>query len=155
MAHPAGLETATLGLEDRLDMIASGKADYAAMMRDSDEFLDNEVKGFLNATNPQCPDCGKRLIHRVRKETDGKKAYDFCGYSGYPDCEASFKNAGGPPGECLAKASLSEHTCSVCGKALIHRIKEGEGGYDFWACSGYPDCKATFKNVNGQPGEKK
>jgi DNA topoisomerase-1 len=49
---------------------------------------------------------------------------------------------------------LSEHKCPDCGKALRHMVKEGAGGYDFWGCSGYPDCKSTFKDDGGQPGAK-
>ena len=38
-------------------------------------------------------------------------------------------------------------TCPKCGKLMIHRIKkagqDGKGGYDFWGCTGWPECKET------------
>lgn len=146
----------TRGMEEKLDALAQGQAEYALMMREMDSLLDNEVESLLDANSPKCPDCGKRLVHRVRKDTKEKKAYDFWSCSAYPDCEAAFKNDNGKPGERQAKkAQLSEHICPDCGKALIHRVKEGEGGYNFWGCSGYPECKASFKDADGQPGEKK
>jgi DNA topoisomerase-1 len=146
----------TKGMEDRLDMIAEGKADYVAMMRDSDDLLNNEVEGFLDAVSPKCPDCGKRLTHRVRKETKEKQAYDFWGCSAYPECKASFKNDNGKPGERQAnKAVLSEHKCQECGKPLRHFVKEGEGGYNFWGCSGYKEgCAAKYRDDGGLPGGK-
>ncbi|MEQ1965700.1 DNA topoisomerase 3 [Xenorhabdus nematophila] len=42
-------------------------------------------------------------------------------------------------------------SCPVCSKSLRHRVKRGKGGYDFWSCSGYPECKTTFNNNSGQP----
>ncbi len=146
----------TKGMEERLDQIAAGQADYVTMMRDSDDLLNNEVEGFLDATSPKCPDCGKRLAHWVRKETEDKKAYDFWGCSGYPDCKASFKNDNGKPGDRLPnKAVLSEHKCQECGKPLVHRVKEGECGYNFWGCSGFKDgCTAKYRDDGGKPGEK-
>ncbi len=38
-------------------------------------------------------------------------------------------------------------TCPKCGKPMRHKVKaagkDGKGGYDFWGCSGWPECKAT------------
>jgi DNA topoisomerase-1 len=32
--------------------------------------------------------------------------------------------------------------CEKCGKPMVHRVKKpGKGGYDFWGCSGWPECK--------------
>ena len=35
--------------------------------------------------------------------------------------------------------------CPKCGKPMVHRIKkagkDGKGGYDFWGCTGWPECK--------------
>jgi DNA topoisomerase-1 len=54
--------------------------------------------------------------------------------------------------------TLHEHRCPDCGKPLRHLTKEsrknGEG-YDFWGCTGYPDCTATFDNEAGKPGKRK
>jgi DNA topoisomerase-1 len=40
----------------------------------------------------KCGDCGKPLIHRVKKG-----AYDFWACSGYPACKKSYENKGGKP----------------------------------------------------------
>lgn len=48
--------------------------------------------------------------------------------------------------------------CPKCGKNLRHAIKQGKGGYNFWSCTGYPECKTTFDNKAGKPdltGSKK
>ena len=35
--------------------------------------------------------------------------------------------------------------CPKCGKPMVHRVKkagkDGKGRYDFWGCTGYPECK--------------
>ena len=38
--------------------------------------------------------------------------------------------------------------CPQCGKAMVRR--KGTKGF-FWACSGYPECKATLPDKNGKP----
>ncbi len=43
--------------------------------------------------------------------------------------------------------------CPECGKALRH-LKNDKKNYDFWACSGYPDCSITFSNENNAPGQR-
>lgn len=46
----------------------------------------------------------------------------------------------------------SSYLCKQCNKPLIHRVKPGKGGYDFWGCSGYKDgCKATYSNKDNKP----
>ncbi len=47
--------------------------------------------------------------------------------------------------------------CPECGKALRHMKRADNGekkGFDFWSCSGYPDCQVTFTDVNNAPGER-
>jgi len=47
------------------------------------------------------------------------------------------------------------HPCPDCGKPLRHRVKDGKAGYDFWGCSGYPDCNVSFEDDGGKPGAKR
>ena len=42
--------------------------------------------------------------------------------------------------------SASQVTCPICGKAMIRR--KSKNGY-FWGCSGYPECKSTARDING------
>ena len=43
-------------------------------------------------------------------------------------------------------AKATGKVCEKCGKPMVHRVKkpgkDGKGGYDFWGCSGWPECKA-------------
>lgn len=48
-----------------------------------------------------------------------------------------------------------KHACPSCGKALMHRVKSGKSGYDFWGCTGYPDCDVSLPDDNGKPGVRK
>ena len=43
--------------------------------------------------------------------------------------------------------------CELCGKALIRHAKGKYGPW--WGCSGYPDCQAIYKDVDGKPRLKK
>jgi DNA topoisomerase-1 len=43
--------------------------------------------------------------------------------------------------ELAAFLKATGKVCPKCGRAMVHRVKPGKGGYDFWGCSGYPDCK--------------
>ncbi|MGC9196989.1 MAG: type I DNA topoisomerase [Syntrophobacteraceae bacterium] len=46
------------------------------------------------------------------------------------------------------------HTCPKCGKFLRHLVRaesKGQKAYDFWSCTGYPDCKTSFDNKDGKP----
>ena len=45
------------------------------------------------------------------------------------------------------------HACGKCGMPLARRQKRGEGGYDFWGCTGYKanGCKVSYPNVKGKP----
>ena len=44
-------------------------------------------------------------------------------------------------------AKATGKVCEKCGKPMVHRVKkpgkDGKGGYDFWGCSGWPECKET------------
>ena len=46
-----------------------------------------------------------------------------------------------------------DHVCGKCGMPLARRQKRGEGGYDFWGCTGYRQngCKVSYPNVKGRP----
>ena len=49
--------------------------------------------------------------------------------------------------ELSAFTAATGKTCPKCGKAMRHKVKapgkDGKGGYDFWGCSGWPECKHT------------
>ena len=52
--------------------------------------------------------------------------------------------------------ALSDHKCQACGKPLIHLVGSGEkGGYNYWKCSGGPECTARYNDDGGRPGTKR
>ena len=150
----------TQGMEQDLDAVAEGKAKYLDTIRKFYASFEKELQAFQDVLPIfPCPDCGKPLVHRVKS---GPKGYDFWGCSGYPDCTANFFSDGDKPGrrkEKQGKPPLSEHKCPDCGKPLVHRVKESDGGYNFWGCSGFSrdgkGCRATFNDTDGKPGPRK
>lgn len=47
--------------------------------------------------------------------------------------------------------------CPKCSQPLARRQKKGDGGYDFWGCTGFKSngCKVSFPTLNGKPDLKK
>jgi ssDNA-binding Zn-finger/Zn-ribbon topoisomerase 1 len=105
-------------------------------------------------TSVKCPKCGMPLQHKTKPPSSGK-GYNYWLCTG-ASCKASFEDSEGSPGEPKAAvtSTLSSHICSDCGKPLRHMIKPGDNGYDFWGCSGYPACRATYPDAGGVPGPK-
>lgn len=98
-----------------------------------------------------CPDCSKPMYRRK-----GQYGY-YWGCSGYGDgCKCIVTDDKGKPGAKKQPAVLSEHSCTKCSKPLIRRRgmtkpktvkgkKYPAKPYDFYACSGYPACEATYE----------
>lgn len=77
---------------------------------------------------------------------DGKADYKIVVSNVY---ETLKKEIAGIP---LSGSAVETHLCTKCNKPLIHRIKPGKAGYDFWGCSGFKDgCKSSYKNKDGKP----
>ena len=80
----------TRTMEQSLDDIAEGKAEYRTVIASAHEQLSREVREFAKATGKVCGKCGKPMVHRVKKPgKDGKGGYDFWGCSGWPECKGS------------------------------------------------------------------
>lgn len=51
--------------------------------------------------------------------------------------------------ELAAFTAATGKTCPKCGKPMRHKVKapgkDGKGGYDFWGCSGWPQCDGSDK----------
>jgi hypothetical protein len=45
-------------------------------------------------------------------------------------------------------AKATGKVCEKCGKSMVRRVKkpgkDGKGGYDFWGCTGWPECKEVL-----------
>lgn len=137
-------------MENLLDLLASGEADYNQVMRSFHNQLDSELKGLATVETTGevtlCPSCKHPLKNIVKK---GEYNFFVCSNTG---CDFKADNEGGKPVQRQKPVVSTEHLCPECNEGLIHRHKPGS--FDFWGCSGYPKCKFSAPNVNGAPGEK-
>jgi DNA topoisomerase-1 len=126
----------TAGVEERLDEVEEGKADWVQLLRD---FYEPFSRDLLNAprvfgdvlrqlqqkTGENCPNCGKPLMRKW-----GRTKW-FVACSGYPAC-----NYVKPVDE--PETVESDETCEKCGAKMV--VRDGRYG-PFLACSAYPKCR--------------
>jgi DNA topoisomerase-1 len=142
----------TARMEEELDDIEEGKVDWrAAMAEFYDRFQRNlahaerhmtDIKRMERPTDLVCDKCGKPMVIKWGKHGS------FIACSGYPDCtntrELTVDLAD------VDKVDLTEQDaeeyCENCGRPMV--LKKGRFG-QFYACSGYPDCKTT-KQIGGE-----
>lgn len=137
----------TRDVEQTLDRVASGEATYRGVVQRVYEQLQGELSTLQVSATPKhpCPECGKSL-RRIK----GGSGF-FWGCSGHPTCSVTLPDERGNPGK-KKPVEVSSFACAKCGLSLIHRVKKGKGGYDFYGCSGYAKgCKETYPNKDGQP----
>ena len=148
----------TKNMEDQLDEIAAGKNEYLTVVRGANEILEKELDAYVKAAGIACPDCGSLVEHWVGVSKKTGQPYNFWSCIN-KDCKAAFKDDNGKLGTKKETPQLSEHNCPDCGRPLRHVVKEGEGGWNFWGCSGFRDeknpCKSAFQDDGGKPGAKK
>lgn len=138
----------TRDLENELDEIASGRAEYLEVMRRVNERVQADIararadESTNTAPRYTCPECSKLL--RQIKGPNGL----FWGCSGFDEgCRYAVPDEGGKPGE-----KPPVYACPECKKPL-RRIKGANGM--FWGCTGYAEgCKAAFPDDNGKPGKR-
>ncbi len=140
----------TAEMEATLDKIAEGKAVwydelakfYAVFAPLIENARDNMVKIYPKMTDEFCPNCGLPLL--IRRGPFG----EFTACSGYPHCKYIKKTPKKEP----VKLGI---VCPVCGEGEIVERTSNRGrskGALFYACSRFPDCKATFSGI--PTGEK-
>ena len=143
----------TARMEEELDEIEEGKIDWRQAMAefyekfkadlDRAEHHMEDIKRMEKPTDFVCDKCGKPMVLRW-----GKHGY-FIGCTGYPDCT----NTRQPPAEMTESESgelgeqEEERYCENCGRVMV--LKKGRFG-EFYACSGYPDCKTTRRISAGE-----
>jgi len=139
----------TRGMEERLDEIAQGRDGYKSVVGRLHDDLQAELSRVQDGLPKfACATCGKSLRRIVAK---GKA---FWGCSGHPECKVTLPDVDGKPGERIAKEPpvTTSFACGKCGKPLVHRRKQGAGGYDFFSCSGFKEgCKQAYENKDGSP----
>jgi DNA topoisomerase-1 len=138
----------TARMEDQLDEIEKGKADYkatiAAFYKSFQKDLKRAAKEMPNfkegqPTGQACDKCGEGEM----VEKAGKFGI-FLACGRYPDCDNTkeLEPADAPTEEL-------DETCENCGKPMV--VKRGRFGM-FLACTGYPECKTTRKIITTKGG---
>jgi DNA topoisomerase-1 len=141
--------TYTARMEEELDEIEEGKMDWREAMSEFYERFQKDldhaerhmtdVKRMEEPTGEDCEKCGKPLVIKWGKF--GK----FIACTGYPECSNTRELPPDPASaEGLSEQDAEEY-CENCGRVMV--LKKGRFG-QFYACSGYPDCKTT-KQIGG------
>ncbi|HEY2932555.1 MAG TPA: type I DNA topoisomerase [Acidobacteriota bacterium] len=140
----------TARMEETLDEIEEGKEDWIATLRDFyKEFkkeLDLASRRMQNLkkqeieTEEICDKCGNKMV--IKWGRFGR----FLACSNYPEC----KNTKELEREARSDSSAPEpaietEPCEKCGRPMV--LKKGRFG-EFFACSGYPECRTTRKIVS-------
>jgi DNA topoisomerase-1 len=138
----------TARMEEQLDDIEKGKADYAGTLADFYQKFKKDLKRAAKEMpnfkegQPTGVTCDKCNIGEM-VEKAGKFGI-FLACSRYPDCDNTKE---------LEPADQSteelEETCENCGKPMA--VRRGRFGM-FLACTGYPECKTTRKIISTKQG---
>ncbi len=135
----------TAEMEDSLDSIAEGKADWVKVLTDfygpfhknlEEKIQEVQKKDLINeteATGEVCEKCGKPMVMKMGRY--GK----FMACSGFPECR-NIKSSK----EEVAKKTTGV-TCPECKKGTIIERKSKRGKL-FFSCDRYPDCKYALWN---------
>ncbi|MGD0135937.1 MAG: type I DNA topoisomerase [Bryobacteraceae bacterium] len=141
--------TYTARMEEELDEIEEGKIDWREAMSEFYERFQKDlehaerhmtdIKRMEEPTGEDCEKCGKPMVIKWGKF--GK----FIACTGYPECSNTRELPPDPASaEGLTEQDAEEY-CENCGRVMV--LKKGRFG-QFYACSGYPDCKTT-KQIGG------
>ena len=132
----------TSGMEERLDRVEEGQADWLEALRafytpfaaDLKRAEKNMKRPEPEQTDYKCKECGKPMLKRW------SRTGAFLGCSGYPECRFTMALDGeGKPAE-RPQPEATDETCDKCGAPMV--IRSGRHGR-FMACSAYPKCKNT------------
>ena len=135
----------TAKLEEQLDQIEDGKEKWTDAMREFYRtFSENleyaqkhmvDYKRLERPTEHVCEKCGKPMVIRWGKHGS------FLACSGYPECTNTRElKLEAPDLEGADVSEANEEYCPNCGRPMA--LKRGRFG-QFWACTGYPECKTT------------
>ncbi len=141
----------TAKMEQELDEIEEGKIDWRASMAEFYERFEKtlehaarhmtDIKRMEKPTDLVCDKCAKPMVIKWGKHGS------FIACTGYPECTNTRELTVDLPD--IDKADLTEQDaeeyCENCGRPMV--LKKGRFG-QFYACSGYPDCKTT-KQLGG------
>ena len=138
----------TRSLEEQLDKIEDGAADYRGILASFYEKFSTalgkaaetmpNVKAEGLPSDVTCDKCGAPMVVKV-----GRFGL-FLACSAYPECTNTRELE-----ETESDADEEPKDCEKCGKPMV--VKRGRFG-QFLACSGYPDCKTTRKLIESKGG---
>jgi DNA topoisomerase-1 len=138
----------TARMEEQLDEIEEGKADYVGTLATFYEKFQSDleraqaemdnVKVEGKRTDEVCDKCGSPMVIKVGQFGP------FLACSAYPDCKNTREIE-----EAETGADELDETCENCGRPMV--LKRGRFG-QFLACSGYPECKTTRKLIATKQG---
>jgi DNA topoisomerase-1 len=127
----------TAKLEDELDAVSRGEADWKPVLREFWEPFHKQVEEKEESVSraevtsetmdETCPKCGAALEKKLGRHGQ------FIGCSAYPECDYTRPVEGEAP-----EPEVTDRTCPKCGRPLA--IKHGRYG-KFLGCTGYPECK--------------
>ncbi len=143
----------TARMEEELDEIEEGKLEWRVAMADFYERFQKDldhagrnmtdIKRMEKPTDLVCEKCGKPMVIKWGKHGS------FIACTGYPECTNTRELTVDLP-DVDKTADLGEQDeteyCENCGRPMV--LKKGRFG-QFFACSGYPDCKTT-KQIGGE-----
>ncbi len=135
----------TARMEEQLDEIEEGRETWTDALGDfykkfsaNLEFAEKHMQDYKRMEKPTehvCEKCGKPMVIRWGKHGS------FLACSGYPECTNTREVALDLPDlDSADTGQEKEEFCENCGRAMV--LKRGRFG-QFWACTGYPDCKTT------------
>ncbi len=137
----------TARMEEELDEVEEGKMRWTDALA---EFYGKFTKDLESAkkhmrdvkrqeiiTDELCENCGKPMAKKFGRYGE------FLACTNYPDCKTT-RDLQKPREQNSAEESAEEagETCENCGKPMA--LKRGRFG-QFYACTGYPECKTTRK----------
>lgn len=138
-------DTFTAEMEDKLDLIAEGKAEYLKTLKDfygpflKDVKAKDKIEKINNLGEAEkhhtCPVCSGPMIIKLGRT--GK----FLSCAKYPDCTGARKITG----EEMAGPKETGEDCPECKKGKLV-LREGKFG-QFISCSNYPKCKYIKKDA--------
>ena len=147
----------TARMEEELDEIEEGKLEWRVAMAEFYERFQKDlehagrnmtdIKRMEKPTDLICEKCGKPMVIKWGKHGS------FIACTGYPECTNTRELTVDLPD--VDKADLGEQDeteyCENCGRPMV--LKKGRFG-QFFACSGYPDCKTT-KQIGGEQTQRR
>lgn len=122
----------TAGMEEQLDLIAEGKANYEKILADfwhpfikqvEENTQKIEKVNTDETTDELCPNCNSPMV--IKMGRFGK----FLACSNFPECKTA---------KPLKSVDPTGMVCPICGKDLNEKRARRS---TFFGCSGYPDCK--------------